>query len=80
MNCKICNEPIVLAPSAAERAKKFGGKPSDYTKLFTTHTDCALAKRKKDTSELMRRIRERHERERVVVRTFSVPLNQLHTI
>ncbi len=40
MNCSICNKPIILKPSAAERAKKFGGKPSDYTRLFTTHAEC----------------------------------------
>lgn len=57
MNCSICGEKIVLSPSAAERAQKFGGKPSDYTALFTTHSDCAIKKRKKDTAKLMRQIR-----------------------
>ena len=33
-------------PSAAERAKKWGGKPSDYTRLFITHSKCELAKRR----------------------------------
>ncbi len=51
MNCTICNKPIVLVPSAKERAVKFGGKPSDYVKLFTSHTTCFLAKRKRETSE-----------------------------
>jgi hypothetical protein len=37
MVCKYCNMPVVLVPSAAERAKKFGGKASDY--------DGAMAKR-----------------------------------
>ena len=55
MNCSICNKPIKLIPSAKERAKKHGGKPSDYTKLFTTHTKCQLDKRSKDTSELIKR-------------------------
>lgn len=36
-NCTICNKPIVLAPTAQERAAKYGGKPSDYTNAFTTH-------------------------------------------
>lgn len=45
MKCTICNKPVVLVPSAAERAAKFGGKPSDYTRIFTAHTACILAKR-----------------------------------
>lgn len=42
MKCTICKNEIVLVPSAAERAKKYSGKPSDYTKLFTTHATCFL--------------------------------------
>ena len=55
MNCAICQKPIILVPSAAERARKFGGKASDYTRLFTTHTDCQLAKNKADLSDLIKR-------------------------
>jgi len=47
-NCTICNKPIILKPSATERAKKFGGKPSDYTKLFKVHSACFLMKRAKE--------------------------------
>jgi hypothetical protein len=54
--CTICNEKIILKPSAAERAAKCGGKPSDYTKLFTTHAACAVAQREADTVALMRRL------------------------
>ena len=54
MNCTICNKPIILIPSAKERAKKFGGKPSDYTRLFTTHSQCALNKRKNDTEKFLK--------------------------
>jgi hypothetical protein len=53
MKCTICKKPIVLRPSAAERAAKFGGKPGDYTRLFTTHADCAITKYKADTSALI---------------------------
>ena len=56
MNCTICGKPIVLIPSAAERARKFGGVPSDYTKLFTAHGECQVAKREAETVALMRRI------------------------
>ena len=56
MKCTICNKPIVLVPSASERAKKNGGKASDYTKLFTTHSDCAISKRNAETSALIRKL------------------------
>jgi hypothetical protein len=45
MKCRICQQEIVLTPSAQERAKKYGGKPSDYTRLFTTHSHCFLKER-----------------------------------
>lgn len=56
MNCRICNKPVVLVPSATERAQKVGGKPADYTALFTTHSKCAVEKRNADTIALMRRV------------------------
>ena len=55
MNCTICGKRIVLNPSAKERAKKYGGKPSDYTRLFTTHVDCQIRKREKEVKALMHR-------------------------
>lgn len=56
MKCTICGKEIVLIPSARERADKYGGKPSDYTRLFTEHTSCTLEKRERETLALMRRI------------------------
>jgi hypothetical protein len=56
MNCTICNLPIVLVPSAAERANKFGGTAAHYTALFTEHADCALRARDAETSELIKRL------------------------
>lgn len=56
MKCTICNKEIVLIPSANERAKMYGGNPSEYTRLFTSHSECFLAKRKTETLELMRKI------------------------
>lgn len=56
MNCTICGKPIELVPSAAERARKYGGTPADYTKLFTTHSGCAIEKREAETLALMRRL------------------------
>jgi hypothetical protein len=54
-NCTLCQKPIVLVPSAAERAAKYGGTASDYTKIFTTHNHCLIAKRNEDTRELIAR-------------------------
>lgn len=47
MNCTICNKPIQLNPSAAERAAAdVTGKTAAYfDRLFTTHTECVLAQR-----------------------------------
>lgn len=46
MKCTHCGKEITLTPSASERAAKYGGKPSDYTKRFTIHVDCLLKIRK----------------------------------
>lgn len=54
-NCTICGKPIVLVPSAADRAKKYGGKPQDYLNLFKQHDACVLAKRNADTMALLKR-------------------------
>jgi len=42
MKCAACGSPIILAPSATERAARYGGKASDYSKLFTTCTPCHI--------------------------------------
>jgi hypothetical protein len=57
MKCSICGKEIELVPSARERAKKYGGTPGFYTKLFPDHAKCLLKKREADTLELMRRSR-----------------------
>ncbi len=57
MTCAICHKPIVLVPSAADRAAKHGGSPSDYTALLTTHAECAVRKREAESVALMRRER-----------------------
>ena len=56
MNCTICNKPVILSPSAVERAKKYGGKPVDYTRCFIAHSQCEIDARKQVTSELMERL------------------------
>jgi hypothetical protein len=58
MSCTICGKPIVLVPSAAERAAKdVTGRPASYyTGLFRQHSDCFLEQRAHDTTALMRRL------------------------
>jgi hypothetical protein len=56
MNCTICGKKIILVPSAAERARKFGGRASDYTALFNSHSQCAVNKREQEATQLMRKI------------------------
>lgn len=59
MNCTICHKPIVLVPSATERAAKTGQPASYYLGLFTEHADCTIHKRNQDTLELMRSMKEK---------------------
>jgi hypothetical protein len=54
MNCKLCGKPVKLIPSAKERAKKYGGKPADYTKLFEAHTECTLKERQEGADRLLK--------------------------
>ena len=42
MNCKKCNTPIVLSPSASDRAKKYGETAEYYTKRFTVCSECQI--------------------------------------
>lgn len=58
MNCIHCHKPVVLIPSATERARKFGGEPEDYTLLFQYHSECTLKLRAESVSELMQRRKE----------------------
>lgn len=58
VNCTICVKPIVLVPSAAERAAKHGNTPAFYTGLFRQHADCQLKARAESTSGLMRGLRK----------------------
>lgn len=55
--CTICKKEIILVPSAAERAKKYGKTAAFYTSLFTEHAQCTIDKRERETLELMRRIK-----------------------
>lgn len=53
--CTICGEPVVLVPSAAERARQSGLPAAYYLNLFTSHSDCFIAKRERETNGLIRR-------------------------
>lgn len=56
MACKHCGQKVTLHPTAAERAKKYGGKPADYVALFPDHAECVVKAREADTVALMRRL------------------------
>lgn len=58
MKCKHCHKEIILVPSAAERARKAGGRAEDYTAIFEYHSECTLELRRKSTEVLMRYHRE----------------------
>jgi hypothetical protein len=57
VKCSICGKPIVLSPSAKERAAKYGMTPDFYTKLFTTHSECFIKKRAEDTRALLEKLK-----------------------
>ena len=54
MNCIHCGKPIVLTPTAQERARKYGNTPAYYTSLFTEHAQCAIDSRAQGDRELLR--------------------------
>lgn len=63
MDCTLCGKPVVLVPSAQERAAKdnAGHTAACYTALFPQHAHCILAKREGETRELMARVGGRNE-------------------
>lgn len=66
MNCTICNQPITLVPSAAARAAKdvTGKTAAYYTRLFTQHAACTIAKRSAEAIENMRKSCETRNQKR----------------
>ena len=57
--CKYCHNPVVLTPSAAERARRYGGTAAEYTALFPNHSACEVEARSKSARESMQRINTR---------------------
>ena len=57
MNCTICGKPIILVPSAEERAARdVTGKTADYYRsLFPEHAECTLRWRRELTALLMKK-------------------------
>ncbi len=57
--CTICKKPIVLNPSAEERARRdpTGKSAAYYSSLFTTHSHCAIQKRTQQAIDTARRHR-----------------------
>ena len=56
MKCRLCNQDIILVPSAEERAKKYGGTAQFYANLFTVHGECQVRKNKIDSKQLMEKL------------------------
>lgn len=49
---------LVPAVTHTKRAiAKYGGTPTFYTHLFTTHSECLVRERSKQASDLMRKLR-----------------------
>lgn len=61
MNCTLCDKPVVLHPTAAQRAERYGGTPRDYTILFPRHADCELKAREQETIQLLRSLNSDEE-------------------
>lgn len=55
MICTSCGKPVVLIPSASERAKKSDQTPAYYTALFPKHAECVIRERDEAVRKLMRR-------------------------
>lgn len=58
--CAHCGKPVILSPSAAARAKKYGETPEYYRRLFPSHTECVLRARQDDLSKLLARVHAKH--------------------
>ena len=69
MNCTYCNQPVVLSPSAAERAAKdvTGKSAAYYTQLFPNHATCSIAARSAEVIDAMRKRVERDTKMRAVL-------------
>ena len=57
LNCTICSKPIVLVPSAEERAKSdvTGKSAAYYRSLFTAHAQCQINRRERETLLLVQK-------------------------
>ena len=54
-NCIHCGKPVVLVPSAEERARKdvTGKTAAYYTSLFQAHSDCTIKYRNSGANYLI---------------------------
>ncbi len=53
--CPTCNKPVILVPSAAERASKYDKTASYYRGLFKEHSACFIKRRNEDARALLRK-------------------------
>jgi hypothetical protein len=57
MACKYCGEPVVLMPSAEQRARRYNDHPAAYyTALFPDHVSCVIKNNTDEVHKLMNRI------------------------
>lgn len=58
MICRHCNKPVILVPSAAERARKdvTGKSAAYYTSLFPTHAECSIRYRDSGSTYLIPKV------------------------
>lgn len=56
MACPYCGKPVMLHPSAEERARKTGESPQYYRNIFQSHSACIVQARSAQAIALMRTI------------------------
>lgn len=59
--CSICNEDIVLIPSAQQRSISTGQPESYFLNLFTTHSECFIKERRKEFHELVIKLNDENK-------------------
>lgn len=72
--CRLCGKPVILIPSATERARKdhSGMKAKYYLDLFPNHVDCILKNREQLASP-----QKMAEKDNIINDTLN-PHSELH--
>jgi len=56
-NCSICGNKMKLFPSISERIRKHGGTRKYYQNIFSSHNQCIVDKRNKESIELIQKMK-----------------------